>query len=222
MEPFDVFICYKKSSGKDFAEHLKVGLEELGIHSFLDSKDIPKKVDGKEEWTNIRDKALGESKTFILVITPGFDLSPEVRNELSLARRLGKDFIYFRHRDLGRKITVDLDNEKVDLGRQQQVSFETKEELLRLAHNILRKCQGSLVSSSQKSVSVVTGKLKDAINNHEQVVKNNDGLKCLMCSKPIDGEPHTEVCGGKTYIFDSPECAKTYRKFKSIYGENFE
>jgi hypothetical protein len=97
---------------------LKAGLEELGIHTFLDSKDIPQKVDGKEEWIRIRDKALEESKTFILLITPGFDLSPEVKNELQLAKKLGKEFIYFRHRDLGRKIVVNLDSEKVDLGRQ--------------------------------------------------------------------------------------------------------
>ena len=142
MKPFDVFICYKQSSGKDFAEHLKAGLEELGFHSFIDSKDIPRMVDGKEEWREIRDNALNESKIFILIITPGFDLSQEVVNELKLARKIGnKRFIYFRHRDLARKIVVDLFTETVDLGRQEQVSFETKEELLRLSHSILLKNQ---------------------------------------------------------------------------------
>jgi hypothetical protein len=141
---------------------------------------------------------------------------------LSLARRLGKEFIYFRHRDLGRKIIVDLDIEKVDLGRQQQVSFETKEELLRLAHNILSKSQDAAFSSSQQSVSVTAGKPNGVTSNHRQVVKNDTGLRCLMCSKPIDGEPHTEVFGGKTYTFDSRECANTYRKLKRLYGEYFE
>jgi hypothetical protein len=37
LKPFDVFICHKKSSGKDFAEHLKAGLEELG-YSALNTK----------------------------------------------------------------------------------------------------------------------------------------------------------------------------------------
>ena len=151
LNPFDVFICHKKSSGKDFADHLKTGLEELGYHSFLDSKDIPKFTDGKEEWIQIRDQALRESRTFILIITPGFDLSQEVRNELKLARAVGnKHFIYFRHRDLGRKIIVDLENEKVDLGRQEQVSFETKEELLRLAHGILLKIAPSPASTKSE------------------------------------------------------------------------
>jgi hypothetical protein len=39
----------QKSSGKDFADHLKAGLEELGYHFLLDSKDIPKMVDGVVE-----------------------------------------------------------------------------------------------------------------------------------------------------------------------------
>ena len=90
MKPFVIFLCHKKSSGKDFADHLKAGLEELGYHSFLDSKDIPKMTDGVEEWVEIRDQALKESKYFILIITPGFDLSPEVIKELKMAKRIWK------------------------------------------------------------------------------------------------------------------------------------
>jgi len=108
------------------------------LHTFLDSKDIPMKVDGQVEWAKIRDQALQESKIFILIMTPGFELSSEVVKELNKARKQGgKEFIYFRHRNMGRKIVVQLENETLDLGKQEQVSFETKEELLRLAHNIL-------------------------------------------------------------------------------------
>jgi len=137
---FKVFLCYKKSSGKDFADHLKVGLEELGLHTFLDSKDISQKVTGDEEWAAIRDQALRESRIFILLMTPGFELSPEVIKELSLARKSpDKEFIFFRHRALGRKYIIQLDGEVFDFSQKEQVSFETKEELLRLAHNILLK-----------------------------------------------------------------------------------
>jgi len=139
VKPFDVFICYKKSSAKDFADHLKSGLEELGLHSFIDSKDIPQMVTGKVEWAQIRDRALEESRVFILIITPGFDLSPEVIREIDLARQMNKECIYFRHRNLGREIILNLQTERVNLGKQEQVSFETKEELLRLAHNSLFK-----------------------------------------------------------------------------------
>ncbi|MCL4430018.1 MAG: toll/interleukin-1 receptor domain-containing protein [Chloroflexi bacterium] len=138
--PFDVFICYKKSSGKDYADHLKAGLEELGLHSFEDCRDIPQAVDTEEGWACSRDKALEDSKYFVLIMTPGFDLSREVVKEIGMARKQGnKTFVYFRHRSMGRNIVVNLGDEVLDIGKLEQVSFETKEELLRLAHNILLK-----------------------------------------------------------------------------------
>ena len=138
--PFDVFLCYKKSSGKDYADHLKTGLEEAGFHTFQDCKDIPLTVDTEEGWACSRDKALAESKYFLLVMTPGFDLSQEVVNEVSMARKqANKTFVFFRHRSMGRKIVLHLGDESLDIGKLEQVSFENKEELLRLALNILLK-----------------------------------------------------------------------------------
>ena len=140
LKPFVVFLCYKKSSGKDYADHLKVGLDELGLHTFQDSKDIPQTVDTEEGWACSRDKALEESKYFVLIMTPGFNLSREVVNEIAMARKqTNKTFVYFRHRSMGRNIVVNLGSEVLDIGKLEQVSFETKEELLRLAHSILLK-----------------------------------------------------------------------------------
>jgi hypothetical protein len=139
-KPFEVFLCYKKSSGKDYADHLKTGLEEIGLHTFEDCKDIPQTVDAEEGWARVRDKALEESKYFVLIMTPGFNLSSEVVKEIAMARKqANKTFVFFRHRSMGRNIVVDLGNEIIDIGKLEQVSFETKEELLRLAHNILLK-----------------------------------------------------------------------------------
>ncbi len=140
--PFEVFLCYKKSSGKDYADHLKTGLEELGLHTFQDCKDIPLTVDTEEGWAKVRDKALAESKYFVLIMTPGFNLSSEVIKEISMARKqANKTFIFFRHRSMARNIVVDLGDEILDIGKLEQVSFESKEELLRLAHNILLKAK---------------------------------------------------------------------------------
>ncbi len=137
-KPFQVFLCYKKSSAKDFADHLKAGLEELGLHTFIDSKDIPRIVEGQEEWTRFRDKALEESKFFVLIMTPGFNLSSEVVKEIDMARKqVNKTFIFFRHRNMGRKIVVNFANDSMDIGKLEQVSFESQEELLRLAVNLL-------------------------------------------------------------------------------------
>jgi hypothetical protein len=233
VKPFEIFICHKKSSGKDFADHLKAGLEELGYHAFLDSKDIPKMTDGKEEWIDIRNQALRESNTFILIITPGFDLSQEVKNELKLARATGnKKFLYFRHRDLGRKIIVDLENEKVDLGRQEQVSFESKEELLRLAHGILCKEAGispqksplfkneknQMSKPSNASLLLVTANVEEPKKDRDSKVP----LCCEMCLKPIDGQPYIDVINEKSHNFDCKECAQTFKRFKSVYGDEFK
>jgi hypothetical protein len=219
LKPFDVFICHKKSSGNDFAKHLKKGLEELGIHAFYDSEDIPQKVDGIQEWTTVRDRAIQESKVFILLITPGFDLSPEVKKELSLARKNFKQFVFFRQRDLRRKIVVDLGEEKVDLGKQQQVSFETKEELLRLAHRILLKNQENSPVTNQPISNIA---IERKLNDVQIAAGETGGLRCVACSKLIKGQPHIETIGGKKYNFDSAECARVYRKLRSIYGKSIE
>jgi len=211
-KPFDIFLCHKKSSGKDFADHMKAGLEELGYHTFLDSKDIPKMTDGELEWIQIRDRALSESKVFILLITPGFDLSGEVLNEISLARKSGgKKFLYFRHRDLGRKIILNLEGEKVDLGRQEQVSFENKEELLRLASGIL--LQNKDLFRAPTIISQRTEQKKDE--------NENKHVTCAMCSKEICGQPIVENIEHKRYNFDCAECAHTFKKFKRVYGKSF-
>lgn len=225
MKPYDVFICYKISSGKDFAEHLKSGLDELGIHSFIASRDIPQIGDGRQEWSKTRDRALKESKTFILLITPGFDLSSEVIKEIRLARKIGnKEFIYFRHRNLARKILLDLgESEKVDLGKQNQVSFESKEELLRLAHKLLFKERNSGISTTSPISTTPISESNLSPSPKAEATTEPDALvKCTMCLKPIQGKPYVEVFRGKTYTFDSEDCANSYKKLKSLYGEHFE
>lgn len=178
-------------------------------------------VDGVHEWAKIRDQALKESKIFILIITSGFYLSPEVRNELKLSRQEGnKQFIYFRYRDLARKIVVDLDNEKLDLGKQEQVSFETKEELLRLAHGILLK-NGDRIKVNQNTLPSIIETQKAPKEEPASPLEKSKP-SCTMCLKPIEGQPIVESIGEKTLTFDSKECARTLKKFRSVYGEDFK
>lgn len=54
------------------------------------------------------------------------------------------------------------------------------------------------------------------------VVKSSSELRCVMCSRQIDWEPLVEVIDGKEYNFDSTECASTYKRLRSLYGESFE
>jgi len=51
-------------------------------------------------------------------MTPGFNLSREVINEIAMARKqTNKTFVYFRHRSMGRNIVVNLGNEVLDIGK---------------------------------------------------------------------------------------------------------
>lgn len=60
------------------------------------------------------------------------------------------------------------------------------------------------------------------ITDNGIILKSDSELRCVMCSRVIEWEPHVEVINGKKYSFDSPDCAMTYRKFKSLFGEYFE
>ena len=54
------------------------------------------------------------------------------------------------------------------------------------------------------------------------IMKSESELRCVMCSGLITWEPVVEVIEGKKYNFDSKDCARTYKKLKSLYGSDFE
>jgi KaiC/GvpD/RAD55 family RecA-like ATPase len=150
-------------------------LEEQGLHTFLDSVDIPGKVKGSEEWVIIRDNAVLESKTFIFIITSGVELSSEVRKELTMARKCGnKDFVYFRERSHPHGLMINLENETLDFRKLQQVSFETKEELLRLATRILVKSQTPTTSKIKVSDSITEKKSSNSTN--DEMIKKEEQI----------------------------------------------
>jgi hypothetical protein len=60
------------------------------------------------------------------------------------------------------------------------------------------------------------------ITEHGIIVKSEVELRCMMCSRLIDFEPYIEIIGGNKYSFDTPACAVTYKKFKDMYGNDFE
>jgi KaiC/GvpD/RAD55 family RecA-like ATPase len=75
----------------------------------------------------------------------------------------------------------------------------------------------SLKGSSHKTQWMPFG-----ITNHGIVVRNEVELRCMMCSRLIEGEPHFETVEGSRYSFDSTDCAATYKKLKALYGASFE
>ena len=125
------FICYVHDTGQDFARHLKRSLKKRSISAFLDDEDIPKKSVEQSEWRKYRDDALHNSNTVLFVVTEGFEKSPEVIREVFLTFENGLSFSIFRHEDLIPEIIIESENKQINLGDYNQISFETKEELLR-------------------------------------------------------------------------------------------
>jgi KaiC/GvpD/RAD55 family RecA-like ATPase len=60
------------------------------------------------------------------------------------------------------------------------------------------------------------------ISNNGVILKSEKEIRCIMCSRRIDWEPHLEIIDGKKYNFDSADCATTYKRLKALYGESFE
>ena len=60
------------------------------------------------------------------------------------------------------------------------------------------------------------------ITNRGIVIRSENETRCMMCSGLIEWDPIIEVIDGKEFSFDSQECAETYKKLKSLYGQYFE
>lgn len=130
---YEVFICYKQKTAKDYAFHLWEGLKELQITAFLDIKDIPKTFkEGTDKWRSCRDEAIIDCRIFLMIVTRGFESSPEIKEEITLAIKEKKELMCLRRRILSPDIPIDLLMKRhIDLEEYQQIPFDTPEELLR-------------------------------------------------------------------------------------------
>ena len=128
---YEVFIAYRRDTGRDFALHLKKGLKREHIQAFLDITDIPKEFRGKQTWLKTRDEAIKKSKKFLLIMTNGIETSSELKREIEIARENDMAFMLYRYHTLNSQIVVKLKREEMNLGELQQVDFDCKEDLLR-------------------------------------------------------------------------------------------
>jgi hypothetical protein len=53
-------------------------------------------------------------------------------------------------------------------------------------------------------------------------LRQENQLRCEMCSSLIEWDPYEEQIAGERHVFDKPDCAKTYKKLKKVYGADFE
>lgn len=133
IDKFDIFIAYYRMTGADYAEHLKIGLGQFGIKSFLDIYDIPKVIlDYSEEWRTHRDNALINSNVFLLIMTKGFEKRKEILTEIKLSNEYNIQKILYKQKLLRYdELNITIDGENIDLSKCPVHKFDTKEDLLR-------------------------------------------------------------------------------------------
>jgi len=179
---FKVFICYKQRTARDYAIFLKEGLEEQSITAFLDIIDIPKKFKGTDKWWECRDQAIIDCNVFLMIVTRGFEKSPEVQKEISLALREDKDFMCFRRRVLPTDVSIRyLQKKQIDLKDYQQIPFDSPEDLLRkVLDNLVRPKQrmGKEPSPAIKQPTAEEKHRFPIVNfNITQAIQNNPRIR---------------------------------------------
>jgi hypothetical protein len=83
-----IFICYSRADG-EFAVRLDNDLDSAGFDSFLDQNDIPPGA----RWDEFVEKALKESTTVVVILSPASVSSQNVLDEIGYALREGKRVI---------------------------------------------------------------------------------------------------------------------------------
>lgn len=146
---YEVFICYKQNTAKDYALHLWEGLREFQHTAFLNIKDIPTIFsEGTDKWRECRDNAIINCEAFLMIVTRGFENSLEIQKEMDLAIEQKKKFMCFRDRNLPESISIKSARAIVNLGEYQQIPFDTPEGLLRAVLYNLEPKEGIAPASS--------------------------------------------------------------------------
>ena len=181
MEP-RVFICYKQRTAKDYAVFLKEGLEEQSITAFLDIVDIPKKFKGTDKWWECRDQAIIDCNIFLMIVTRGFEKSPEVQKEMKLALEEDKDFMCFRRRVLPTDVSIKyLQKKQINLGDYQQIPFDNPEDLLRKVLDNLIRPKQKIAKEPSAAIKKATAEEKRRFPivhfNITQAIQNNPRIR---------------------------------------------
>jgi hypothetical protein len=140
---YPIFICHEQITGRDFAEYLRDGFRrKKGISCFAFEFDMPKTITRQAvEWETIIDNAIATSHTFFLLLTND-QLTEQVVREFKQAMdRLRRDPTYsiaiFRHKSVSRTSDDILSVTKIDTSKLNQIDFDSKEDLVRHALNIV-------------------------------------------------------------------------------------
>ncbi|MGP8070688.1 MAG: tetratricopeptide repeat protein [Candidatus Bathyarchaeia archaeon] len=137
---YAIFLCHEQITDCDFAEYLRDGfLRKCGIACFAFEFDMPKTIKPDAiEWRPIIDHVIATCHSFFIFITSN-ELSTEVVREFEQAMiRLKKDpkfsIAIFRHKkSVSRTSNSILSALKIDTSKFNQNDFESKEDLVRQA-----------------------------------------------------------------------------------------
>jgi len=169
---YEVFISYYRDTGSPLADHLKKGLEKVGISAFVDRFDIPDTIKrDDDEWRSYVDKAILECKLFVLVMTFGFNTSKEIERELKLAIENDVDRLNCKHNDLpDNQKMINIDGKKVDLSKYTYKPFSD-------AHDLLRKVGAVLFGSiSEDTASLFLTKAYSIFNSEGSEIRRTDSF----------------------------------------------
>ena len=150
---YEVFICYKRYSADDFAKRLKEALGEYGISAFVDYIDIPKKYEFNAKWWKERDQAVRDCVTFAMIVTVGFEKSPQIAREIKLASEdKEKRFMCFRWSDLKPDLVINLGAETINAKDWEQIEFSEAGELVRKFFDHYRKEEVKVPEPSKEKI----------------------------------------------------------------------
>lgn len=176
---YEVFICYKNDTAENYAHHLWKGLTEREITAFLASEDIPKKFKGTDKWWDYRDQAIRDCETFLMIVTLGFEISPEIQKEIALALKEEKDFMCLRHNYFPADMQTKLLKKYINLQNLQQITFGTSQELLHeVLHNLYKSKTAieetplpirQLPADERRLFPMVHFKITQAIQNNPRI-----------------------------------------------------
>jgi arsenate reductase-like glutaredoxin family protein len=136
---YNVFICYKRQPADELAKRLKEALGDYDISAFVDYIDIPKKYKSTDKWWDYRDQAIHDCGTFAMIVTVGFEKSPEIAKEIKLARDENKRLMYFRWSNLEPDLVINLGDETLNTKDWEQIEFSEAGELVRKSFDNYRE-----------------------------------------------------------------------------------
>ena len=155
---YEVFICYKRTSGDELAARLKEALGEYHISAFVDTLDIPKQYESTAKWWEYRNNAIVNCKVFAMIVTIGFEKSSDIVREIKLARSEKKKFMCFRWARLSPEIIINLGDESLNIKDMEQISFDSPSQLVRQFFDNYPKQNQTLPKEEAISLKIISSK----------------------------------------------------------------